>query len=83
MKGMPVDNQIKIKGYGVTYNVELSRVSVGCQGGPYAYKIDDDSWEIIKDELGLQNGMRVVFTKKQAEKLWLTLLMKMVVLALR
>ncbi|GJY33959.1 hypothetical protein Tco_0418428 [Tanacetum coccineum] len=52
MKGMCVDNQIKIKGNGVTYNVELSRVSVGGQGGPYAYNIDDDSWETIKDELG-------------------------------
>ncbi|GKA99529.1 hypothetical protein Tco_0827523 [Tanacetum coccineum] len=53
----------------VTYNVELSRVSVGGQGGPYAYKIDDDSWETIKDELGNTSsflGYRLMHTYYKA-----------------
>nr|GEY54806.1 reverse transcriptase domain-containing protein [Tanacetum cinerariifolium] len=71
---MHVDNHIKIKANGVTYNVELSHVRIGGEGSLYEYKIDDASWETIEDELRLQHGMIAVFTKKRSDKLWLTAL---------
>ncbi|GJT77147.1 hypothetical protein Tco_1043872 [Tanacetum coccineum] len=56
----------------IGYHGICIRKRVGGEAGPYAYQIDEDSWETIEDDLELKPGMIVVFNKKQSDNLWLT-----------
>ena len=45
---------------------------VGGANGPRFYEMDMDDWCDIQENMELEPGMIIIFTRKRAHKLWLT-----------
>nr|GEZ65343.1 hypothetical protein [Tanacetum cinerariifolium] len=69
---LPLNNMVRIKGNGLRFDVQFKLVPIQVEEGGHEYKLNEDTWDTIVQELDLVDGMIVVYTKKRANKMWLT-----------
>ena len=72
MDGLGNAHQIRIKGDGLNFDVNVNNVQTGGANGQDVYELDMVDWNNIEDQMGLQAGMILIFTRKRAKKLLLT-----------
>nr|GEX90123.1 hypothetical protein [Tanacetum cinerariifolium] len=63
---------VRIKGDGLRFDVQFTLVPIQVEEGGHGYELNEDTWDTIVQELDLEVGMIVVYTKKRANKMWLT-----------
>ena len=67
--GLGYAHQIRIKGDGLKFDVKVNTVQAGGANGEDVYELDMIDWNNIEEQMGLQAGMILIFTRKRATKL--------------
>lgn len=61
-----------MKGNGINFEVDVRSVSVGGDNGQQMYEMDMEDWNEVEESMELEPGMIIIFTRKRANKLWIT-----------
>lgn len=61
-----------MKGNGFTMDVNVRSVPVAGANGIRIYEMDLEDWNAVEEHMELECGMYIIFTRKRADKLWLT-----------
>lgn len=72
LEGLGNEAEITVKGNGINFAVNVRSVRVGGGDGPRMYEMDMVDWNVVEENLELEPGMIVIFTRKRANKLLLT-----------
>ncbi|GKA34771.1 hypothetical protein Tco_0721200 [Tanacetum coccineum] len=72
IRALPANNIIQIKGNGITFDVRFTLVAIEGKNNDHGYELNEDTWQTIVQQLGLEDGMIVVYTMKRSNKMWLT-----------
>nr|GEZ83834.1 hypothetical protein [Tanacetum cinerariifolium] len=66
---LPLNNMVRIKGNGLRFDVQFMLVPIQVEEGGHVYELNEDTWDTIVQELDLEDGMIVFYTKKRAKKI--------------
>ncbi|GJY60170.1 hypothetical protein Tco_0460827 [Tanacetum coccineum] len=72
LRDLPANNMIRIKGNNINFDVQFMLVPLEAEDGGHGYELNEDTWDKIVEQLGLEDEMIVVYTKKRSNKMWLT-----------
>ncbi|GKB42795.1 hypothetical protein Tco_0887737 [Tanacetum coccineum] len=72
LRDLPTKNMIRIKGNGINFNVQFTLDPLEVEDDGHGYKLNEGTRSKIVEQLRLEDGMIVVYTKKRSNKMWLT-----------
>ncbi|GJW85872.1 hypothetical protein Tco_0159017 [Tanacetum coccineum] len=72
LRDLPANNMIRIKGNGINFDVQFTLVPLEAEDDGHGYELNEGTWSEIVEQLRLEDGMIVVYTKKRSNKMWLT-----------
>ena len=72
LEGLGNEGEITVKGNGINFVVNVRRVRVGGVNGRRMYEIDMEDWIGVEENLELEPGMILIFTRKRANKILVT-----------